>query len=150
MVTSRVFFRNLNGWLLGSALCLLVMPHTLLAQSQQGNFNRSIRSEPITWLSGSVVSLQTLDKVTARIGTLPIEIGTSVRFGTLEITAHYCAYRPPEEPPEHSAFLNIEDVGYDNKTASQSAFSGWMFASSPAVSSLEHPVYDVTVLACAK
>ena len=129
---------------------LLFMPHTLLAQSQQGTFNQSIRSEKITWLPGSTVSLQTLDKVTARIGTLAVEIGTTVRFGTLEITAHFCAYRPPEEPPEHSAFLSIEDVGYDNKTASQSVFSGWMFASSPAVSSLEHPVYDVTVLACAK
>ena len=129
---------------------LLFMPHTLLAQSQQGTFNQSIRSESVTWLPGSTVSLQTLDKVTARIGTLAVEIGTTVRFGTLEITAHFCAHRPPEEPPEHSAFLSIEDVGYDNKTASQSVFSGWMFASSPAVSSLEHPVYDVTVLACAK
>ena len=104
----------------------------------------------MTWLSGSKVLLQTLDKVTARIGTLPVEIGTTVRFGTLEITAHHCAYRPPEEPPEHSAFLRIKDVGYDKNTAPQFVFSGWMFASSPAVSSLEHAVYDVTVLACAK
>ena len=150
MVSSLVLFRCLNGGLLAGALCLLVIPHTLLAQSKQGTLNKSIRSETITWLSGSTVSLQTLDKVTDRIGTLPIKIGSTVRFGTLEITAHHCAYRPPEEPPEHSAFLSIEDVGYDNKTAPQSVFSGWMFASSPAVSSLEHAVYDVTVLACAK
>lgn len=150
MVISWICLRCLGGGFLAGALCLLVMPHPLLAQSEQSTFNQSITSETITWLTGSTVSLQTLDKVTARIGTLQIEIGTTVQFATLEITAHHCAYRPPEEPPEHSAFLSIEDVGYDNKSAPQFVFSGWMFASSPAVSSLEHAVYDVTVLACAK
>jgi len=102
------------------------------------------------WLDGTGIRLQTLDKITARIATLQAPLNRPVRFGTLEITARHCAYRPPEFPPDTAGFLVINDVGYsqaDNNTQ-QTVFSGWMFASSPALSGLEHPVYDVTVLDC--
>lgn len=103
------------------------------------------------WITGSGVQLQTLDKITARIATTDAKLSQPVRFGTLEITAFHCAYRPPEAPPETAAFLQIKDIGYtDTDDAGVVVFSGWMFASSPAISGLEHPVYDVTVLACAK
>ncbi len=104
------------------------------------------------WIAGVGVHLQTLDKITARIGTMRMEIRQPTRFGTLEITAYHCAYRPPEAPPETAAFLEIKDVGYIDsaKATREMVFSGWMFASSPAISALEHPVYDVSVLACAK
>lgn len=104
------------------------------------------------WISGSNVTLQTLDKITARIATTEARLNQPMRFGTLEITAFHCAYRPPEAPPETAAFLQIKDVGYSDTDDNAGAvvFSGWMFASSPAISGLEHPVYDVTVLACAK
>ena len=55
------------------------------------------------WIDGSQLVLQTLDKVTARIQTVDAVIGEPVRFGTLEITPHYCAFRPPELPPDHSS-----------------------------------------------
>lgn len=135
---------------LAGLLWIFVLPQLVFAQSQASRFNQTITSETITWHPGSILTLQTLDKVTARIGRLPIEIGSTAQFGTLQITAHYCAYRPPEEPPENAAFLTVQDVGYDDKIAPQTVFSGWMFGSSPAVSSLEHAVYDITVLACAK
>ncbi len=104
------------------------------------------------WINGTSVTLQTLDKITARIATIKAKLRQSVRFGTLEITAFHCAYRPPEAPPETAAFLQIKDVSYTDaeEDAGVVVFSGWMFASSPAISGLEHPVYDVTVLACAK
>jgi hypothetical protein len=107
------------------------------------------------WIVGTGVTLQTLDKITARIATTEMALSQPTRFGTLEITAYHCAYRPPEAPPETAAFLQIKDIGYkDKKNQSEieavTVFSGWMFASSPAISALEHPVYDVTVLACAK
>ena len=103
------------------------------------------------WITGTSVTLQTLDKITARIATTEAKLSQPVRFGTLEITAFHCAYRPPEAPPETAAFLQIKDVGYtDTKEEAAIVFSGWMFASSPAISGLEHSVYDVTVLACAK
>ena len=100
-----------------------------------------------TWIDGERVTLQALDKITARISTLEMVVGTRQTFGTLEISVEKCAFHPPEEPPESAAFLTIRDIGYGNQPA-KTAFAGWMFASSPAVSALEHPVYDITILAC--
>jgi hypothetical protein len=90
--------------------------------------------------------LQGLDKVTARISTIAAPIGQTVHFGTLDITVAQCAKKPPEEPPETSAFLTV----IDNRPGGQKVkiFSGWMFASSPALNALEHPVFDVWVLDC--
>ena len=93
-----------------------------------------------------VAVLQGLDKVTARISTFDAPIGAAVGFGTLRIVARYCRKRPPEEPPETTAFLEIDEVPRDGPKAR--LFSGWMFASSPALASLEHPIYDVWVVDC--
>ena len=90
--------------------------------------------------------LQGLDKITARISTFEVPINQTAEFGSLEITVRRCDKTPPEEPPESAAFLEI----VDNRPDSPSVllFSGWMVASSPAVSALEHPVYDVWVTDC--
>ncbi len=93
-----------------------------------------------------VAVLQGLDKITARVTTIEAPLGTVVRFGTLEILARRCHKRPPEEPPEKTAFLEIRERRPGEPAAR--LFSGWMFASSPAVSALEHPVYDVWVVDC--
>ena len=73
-------------------------------------------------------------------------MGVAARFGSLEIVARRCRKTPPEEPPESAAFLEIVDVRPDSPAVP--LFTGWMFASSPAVSALEHPVYDVWVIDC--
>ncbi len=90
--------------------------------------------------------LQGLDKVTARISTFPVAIDEEVRFGTLSIRVRACHKTPPTEPPESTAFLEISDIRSGEQPAQ--LFSGWMFASSPALSALEHPVYDVWVVDC--
>lgn len=90
--------------------------------------------------------LQGLDKITARISTFEAPVDQPARFGSLEITVRRCQKTPPEEPPESAAFLEIVDVHPDSPEVL--LFSGWMFASSPAVSALEHPVYDVWVIDC--
>ena len=90
--------------------------------------------------------LQGLDKVTARVSTFPAPIGQPVRFGTLLVTVRACHKRPPEEPPESAAFLEIAEQRQGEEAAP--LFKGWMFASSPALSALEHAVYDVWVLDC--
>jgi hypothetical protein len=97
-------------------------------------------------IQGDTVVLQGLDKVTARVSTFEARIGETVRFGTLEIQPRFCDRAPPEEPPESAAFLDI----YEARAGEQRTdlFHGWMFASSPALNSLEHPVYDVWVLEC--
>jgi hypothetical protein len=89
--------------------------------------------------------LQGLDKVTARVTVLKAPVGQEIAFGTLRITARACYQTPPTEPPESAAFLEIRALDGDRLDL---AFSGWMFASSPAISALEHPVYDVWVIDC--
>ena len=93
-----------------------------------------------------IAVLQTLDKVTGRVRTVEAPIEQTVRFGTLDIMVRTCRKRPPEEQPESAAFVEVRDIkpGETPKTL----FVGWMFASSPAISALEHPVYDVWVLDC--
>lgn len=97
-------------------------------------------------LPGRLVVIQGLDKVTARISTFDANINEVVRFGALRIIARKCERTPPEDPPESSAFLNIFEERPGEVMAE--VFQGWMFASSPALSALEHPVYDVWVLEC--
>ena len=90
--------------------------------------------------------LQWLDKVTARIRTVEVPVGETVRVRTLRVTVHGCRKRPPEEPPESAAFLTIREVRPDADDSE--LFKGWMFASSPALNAMEHPVYDVWLLEC--
>lgn len=93
-----------------------------------------------------IAVLQGLDKVTARISTLRAPVDQGIRFGTLLITARACSKRPPEEPPETSAFLEIYDLRQGASPVL--AYSGWMFASSPALAAMEHAVYDISVIDC--
>lgn len=90
--------------------------------------------------------LQGLNKVTARIVTIEVPMNVTVPFGTLGITLKKCWRAPPDEKPENAALLEI----IDHKPGEEPAgvFSGWMFSSSPAISALEHPVYDVTMIEC--
>ena len=101
----------------------------------------------VTWIDGSKARLQALDKITSRISSVDAPVGASRFFGTLEVMVNRCAFHPPEEPPENAAFITIHDRGY-NGLEPKLIFSGWMFSSSPAVSAIEHPVYDLTLLAC--
>ena len=92
--------------------------------------------------------LQGLDKVTARISTFEVPFETRVVFGSLSIQVRACHKAPPTEVPESTAFLEIRENL--ESTSTQDLFVGWMFSSSPAVSALEHPVYDVWVVDCMK
>lgn len=94
----------------------------------------------------AVAVLQTLDKVTARVRTIDVRVGSTVRFGTLLIRVNHCDKRPPEETPESTAFIEIAEQRPGEQPVL--TFAGWMFASSPALNALEHPVYDVWVLDC--
>jgi len=90
--------------------------------------------------------LQGLDKITARISTIKVAVGDTVSFGSLQITLRACDKRPPEETPESAAFLQVVEQKPGEQPVTR--FSGWMFASSPALSAMEHPVYDLWVLDC--
>lgn len=99
-------------------------------------------------ITGDSAVLQGLDKVTARISTMEVALGEEIVFGSLKVVVRTCRKTPPTEIPESTAFLEINDDRID--AASERIFTGWMFASSPALNALEHPVYDVWLLDCKK
>jgi hypothetical protein len=90
--------------------------------------------------------LQGLDKVTARTQRFFAPVGETTRFGTLEVTVGDCLVNTPDAPPESVAYLTIVD--HKPGQSEEKLFAGWMFASTPSLSALDHGVYDVRVLAC--
>lgn len=93
-----------------------------------------------------VVKLQSLDKITARTETFEARVGSTVKFGPLFIKVQACRKSSPIDEPESASFLQIWEI--DQEEEPQWIFSGWMFASSPALSPMDHPIYDVWVLDC--
>jgi hypothetical protein len=88
-----------------------------------------------------------LDKVTARISPLNAALNSSETFGALKVVARSCYSRGPTDPPKTSAFVEIDEVMLDGST--RRIFSGWMFAESPGLNALEHPVFDLWLTECA-
>lgn len=125
---------------------------------------------------GDAAILRTLDKVTASTKDYTVPVGESLTYGTLTIDVKHCEKKPPEDIPETFVFLQIFDhktdlladiidandgadrdnsqsinetlASDDDSDAPLKLFSGWMLATKPAVSALDHPVYDVWVIDC--
>lgn len=110
---------------------------------------------PRTWNKRQVASLRGLDKITGRYTDFRMRVGQPYEFGSLRVHLQVCYQTPPEEVPESAAFLQIDslkpmaDLIDEDTEAEPRIFSGWMFASSPGLNALEHPVYDVWVIECA-
>ena len=104
--------------------------------------------------------LQTLDKLTARTSTITLPIGQPASVGPLFIDVKTCKKTPPSEKPEAATFIQVWETKrpepsktipknrQTTQSESQWVFSGWMFASSPALSAINHPVYDVWLKDC--
>ena len=99
------------------------------------------------WIEGNKLVIQGLDKITARIQTFEVDVGKTYKFGVLDIFVERCVFSKPIFKPESLAFIKIKD---NSDRLSEVKFSGWMFASSPALNALENPVYDVSILDCKK
>ena len=87
-----------------------------------------------------------LDKITGRIISFEVAIDETVQFGSLQITPRVCYNRPPTEAPRTDAFAEVDEVEAD-KTLKR-IFTGWMFADSPGLHGIEHPVYDIWLTEC--
>jgi len=101
---------------------------------------------PLASAPGTILMLRGLDKITGKPTDISAPIGKPVHFATLTITARYCYSTPASETPETSAFVQVEDHRPDQP--SKRVFSGWMYASSPGLNGMEHPLYDVWVINC--
>ncbi len=93
-----------------------------------------------------IALVRVLDKVTARVEEIEIPVEQQYKFGTLIITVRGCRVTPPEETPEAAAFVEISEIKAGSEESA--VFNGWMFASSPALSAMEHPVYDLWITGC--
>ena len=104
------------------------------------------------WLIGNVGIFQGLDKITARIKTFEIKVGVSKTFGILDINLQKCVYSKPLDEPESIAYIKVLNISekYSVNKDKLSIFEGWIFASSPALNAMEHPVYDVSLISCKK
>ncbi|PCI01841.1 MAG: glycosyl hydrolase family 5 [Alphaproteobacteria bacterium] len=92
------------------------------------------------------VVVRILDKITADTRTFDLNIGKTVAYGSLRMRPMTCKKAPPIEEPESASFIQVWEKTPEAKD--EWIFSGWMFASSPSLSSMEHPVYDVWVIDC--
>ena len=94
-----------------------------------------------------VAVLRALDKMTARVEEIGLPVGKTIQFGNLSIVAKTCRTTLPEEtPPESASYLEVSEVNPGAQDVP--VFKGWMFASSPALSAMEHPIYDIWVTGC--
>lgn len=99
-------------------------------------------------LENGVAVFSALDKVTARIQTLEVPLGETVKFGALKVTPRSCYSRPPTEPPKTTSFVEVDEIQLDG--GEKRIFTGWMFAESPGLNAVEHPVFDVWLTQCQK
>ena len=120
------------------------------AQSPPGASVNLTLAPPPASRSGSVahpvLELRALDKITGRASVLLAPLNVPVKFATLSIVARSCYSTPASETPETSAFLQIDDRRPDQ--AERRVFSGWMYASSPGLNGMQHPLYDVWAISC--
>jgi len=89
-----------------------------------------------------------LDKITGRIISFDAAIGETVQFGALQVTARACYTRPPTEATNTDAFVDVDEVTLKGEI--RRIFTGWMFASSPGLHAVEHPIYDVWLTDCSQ
>jgi len=130
-----------------SALLLtlaLLLPGPLGAQ--QSEEATAPAPEPAPPREATGVKLEGLDKITARTFAFEAPLDQTVRFGYLEVTARRCVVASEEDIPERTAFVEVMEAKPGRDPVK--VFSGWMFASTPSVSAMEHPVYDIWVVDC--
>lgn len=97
-------------------------------------------------LENKVAVFAALDKVTARISKLEVPLGQTVEFGSLKVTPRVCYSRPATEQPKTTSFVEIDERELEGNT--KRIFTGWMFAESPALNAVEHPVFDIWLTGC--
>ena len=97
-------------------------------------------------ISNRVAVFSGIDKITGRIETFDVYINETVKFGPLEITPKVCYSRPVTEQPKTTTFVEVDEITLDRRI--RRIFTGWMFAESPGLNAIEHPVSDIWLVAC--
>ncbi|MFP3541941.1 DUF2155 domain-containing protein [Rhizobium sp. SIMBA_035] len=87
-----------------------------------------------------------LDKITGRITTFDVYVNETVQFGALQVTPKACYSRDQSEAQKIDGFVEVDEITLDRKI--RRIFTGWMFADSPGLNAVEHPIYDVWLKDC--
>jgi len=103
-------------------------------------------SDEDTRIENRVAEFSGIDKITGRIIKFDVYIDETVQFGALQVTPRVCFSRPVTEKPKTTSFIEIDEITLDRKI--RRIFTGWMFADSPGLNAVEHPVYDVWLNNC--
>jgi hypothetical protein len=97
-------------------------------------------------ISNPIAVFNGLDKITGRIISFEVAINETVQFGALQITPRVCYSRPPTDAPQTDTFAQVDEI--DELKQTKRIFSGWMFADSPGLHGVEHPIFDIWLTAC--
>lgn len=122
--------RFLSAMLATAAVGLALVPGTAKAARIEN---------PVAVFSG-------IDKITGRITSFDVYIGETVQFGALQVTPKVCYSRDDTEAQKITSFVEVDEITLDRKI--RRIFTGWMFADSPGLNAVEHPVYDVWLTEC--
>jgi hypothetical protein len=117
----------------GAAVCVLIVI----------GFAAPARADKI---SHPTAVFEGLDKITGRIFSFEVAIDETVQFGMLQITPRVCYSRPTTDAPQTDVFAEVDEI--DEKKEEKRIFSGWMFADSPGLHGIEHPIYDIWLKGC--
>ena len=97
-------------------------------------------------IANRVAVFSGLDKITGRIHEFDVYVDETVQFGALQVTPRVCYTRPATETPKTTAFIEVDEITLESKI--RRIFTGWMFADSPGLNAIEHPVYDIWLKDC--
>lgn len=127
----RQFSKILRAlWLLGIVTWLGLAPGNGMAEK----------------IENRVAVFSGIDKITGRIITFDVYVDETVQFGALQVTPKVCYTRPETEAPKTTTFVEVDEITLDKKI--RRIFSGWMFADSPGLNAVEHPIYDIWLKDC--
>jgi hypothetical protein len=121
------------------------------AQQDQSSGEKPSQDQPapapkVERVANPVAEFTGVDKITGRIITFDVYIDETVQFGALQVTPRVCYSRPGAEEPKTDSFVEVDEITLDRKI--RRIFTGWMFAQSPGLNAVEHPVYDVWLKDC--
>lgn len=119
--------------------------HLLLATTLAITYG-AINSAQADDIATNTARMQAMDKITGEVTEIDVPVGGLANYGSFSVLVRKCVTRSPEETPESTAFVDVVD-NYESDNP-VNIFKGWMFASSPALSAVEHPIYDVWLLKC--
>jgi len=105
-----------------------------------------VQEPPAQKIINKKASFSGLDKITGRIINFDEDIGETVQFGALRVKTDACYTRPASEATNTDAFVEVDEITLQGEV--KRIFSGWMYAASPGLHGVEHPIYDIWLTDC--